>query len=146
MVNTGILGEAGEIEGIAGEAGEGVDTSLRPLAEMLVLALIGLLGHGIITLGPLLACPSLRCLVSSHSNSIRRIMMNMMRGAAMRRPISMHHRRMMDPMVCMVLRLVQVLLGRVLMANTAPMGEHLLLLYTLMQAHGAINNMNTHSR
>lgn len=43
----------------------------------------------------------------------------------------MHPRRMTGLMVCMVLRLGQVLLGRVLMASTAPTVEYLQLLLCL---------------
>ena len=124
----GILGEAGEREGTAGEAEEGVDTSLI-LAEI-AQALTGLLGQGITTLGPLLACPHLRCLLSSHSHSIRKNMY-MTRRVGMRSPIFMRLRHMMRLMVCMVLHLVLLLLGRVPMVSMVLMVELLpLLLFT----------------
>ena len=118
-VKTGILGEAGEIEGVAGEAEEGVDTSLT-LADMAAQALTGLQGHAITMSDPLLACPHLRCLLNTLSHSIRKSMTaTMTRGVHMRSPISMHHKHMMRPMVFMVPQLVLLLLGRVSMVNTA---------------------------
>lgn len=118
-MEAGTLGEAGEIEGIAGEAEEGVDTSLT-LAEMAAQALTGLQGHAITMSDPHLACPHLRCLLNILSHSIRKSMMAMMmRGVHMRSPISMHHRHMMPLMVFTVLQLVLPLLGRVSMVSMA---------------------------
>lgn len=140
-VNADILGEGGETEGTAGEAEVEVDTS-PTLAEMLAQVLTGLLGQGTAMSDLLLACLHLRCLLSSHSHSIRKNM-SMMRRVGMRNPIFMHLKRMMRRMVCMVLRLVLLLLGRVLMASMALMVEHLLFL--LFMYTGNFSGINTHS-